>query len=630
MTMRGRGGLPPRKTPYRPGEAAVAPGSKQITKTRELIIGPNGGMFLYAGQPAAGNPPVLWSVSPGTSADPYGNPLPGGTNVFGAGLSGSQTLIDNAGDITLTGPGGQLAMMPAAALPFSLGTALSGIMQSLVSLGSGDSNQAQAGVLSGITLGTGTAAKMGTLLTSPYGSTTGMGVLLQAENDGATDTASALLGTVTTQSGTLTFTPLFGVLPGALIGYGGSGVLTVVTKTTANGSGTIPIPAGVSVAYGESWGHGGNSGGGASGGGGGAGSGAGYGAEPALAVTGGGTVAFNCPGHGGGDTTLTGSAVTVTAHPGNDGGAATSSSPGTGAAGPAASGNTIAFGGGPGGTGGAAGGGGGGSSAGPGGAGRVGGHGAPGGSGQPGIPPSGGAYGGQGGTSGHAGTNGAAPGAGAGASGAGNGAVQSGGAAQVRLTYSTGSVAVMWSMNGTGAAITDQFGNSLPVGNRVNDADGNSYRTERLIQQVSPRAQSIASTTGTAIGGLSAPVGIGTYLVTVYLIMQWNAAAGQPSLQWTGPTISQFDIAGESRQVGSAATTNTNAVWNNGTVNGGGYNSGSQNITQAMTAAGAQFVIKLWGQFVFTASGTLKLVGITSVAADPWIAESGWWEIQPL
>jgi hypothetical protein len=464
--------------PAQPLGIGVQPGQSNIVFAQLVIIsGASGGLFLYNGAPGPGNPPVLWAVPPGVTADPYHNPV---SAVLGVGTPGGpQTLIDASGDVTLTGTSGnQLSLMPGAALPFALTSALTGVMQTLMSLGSGDVNQTQAGVISGIQLGTGSAAKMGTLITSPYGSA-GMGLLLEAENDGSTDTPFGTFGTVSTQGGTLTFQPVLAFLPYALLLYGGTGALTVVTQVGNNSSlvsGTIPIPASVSVGYGESWGPGA---GGPNGGGSNAASGGGYGAEPALALTPGGTASYSIPAAGNGAasgsaaqgtsptgaTTLTGSAVTVTGNPGSAGTLA-----GAPATGGAASGNTIAFKGGDAGQGNTnSGGAGGGSSAGPGGAGHTGGspnsdNGAAGG-----TAPSGGAAGGAGGngtpksvTVGKAGGN---PGAGGGGGGFGSpvGAGGRGGVGQVRLTYQTGAPPILVSL--ASAAGTDQFGTSYSAGN---------------------------------------------------------------------------------------------------------------------------------------------------------------------
>jgi hypothetical protein len=456
----------------------VAPGGAAgVFKGRLVVVfgsGTGSGIFIYSGTPGAGNPPVLWAVAPGVTQDPFGNTV---AAVLGAGNpSGANTQIDATGDITLTGTGNsQLQLQPAANLPFSLTTSLTGIMESLGLFGSGDSNQTQAGVISGITLGTSTAAKMGTLITSPYGgSGSGMGLLLEATNDGGTDTPFGTFGTVSTQGGTLTFQPVVAMLPYAVLFYESTGALTVVTKTT--GSGTIPIPVGVSTVLGECWGA---AAGGPNSEGSNAASGGEYAAEPALAVTGGGTVSYvvasggaGAPANGSptqgsaasGNTTLTGNAVTVTAHPGL---------PGTVAGSPAAGGtgstNTTHHDGGAAGQGSTqSGGAGGGASAGPSAVGGTGGavtgdHGASGG-----TAPSGGGNGGKGGNgtplTQTAGSNGSAPGGGGGGGGGGSSSKTGGTGAngQVRVTYASGAPALLASF--AAASGTDQFGTAYPAG----------------------------------------------------------------------------------------------------------------------------------------------------------------------
>lgn len=618
---------PMNRPPAQPLSVGVQPGTLNIVRARVVIVfGTTGGIFLYNGTPGPGNPPVMWAVPPGVTADPSGNAV---SPVLGVGTPGGpQTLIDQSGNILLTGSAGtSLSLMPSANLPFSLTTTITGIMQSLMNLGSGDVSQTQAGVVSGIKLGTSSSAKMGTLIVSPYG-TTGTGILLQAQNDGATDVASIVFGTTATQAGAIVFTPTYAILPGTLIGYTGGGAITVVTRTS--GSGTIPIPVGVTTGVGESWGHGGNGGSGGSGGGGGGGGGGEYAQEPALALTSGGTASFSVPALGAGATTLAGSAVTVTANQGATGNNGTSGGPGTGGAGGNGSTNTVHNNGGNGGNGGAAGGGGGGASGGSGGAGGNGFHGAPGASGQPGIPPSGGAGGGAGGTANHGGSAGQTPGGAGGGAGENSGVAALGQLGQVRLTYSTGAPGVMWSMNGTSAAVTDQFGTSIPVGNRVNLPDTNSYRTERIIQQVSPRSQSFSSTTPAAIAGLSLPVGIGTYIVRARFIIEWNAAAGQSQMRFTGPSINQYDVSFKDQQSGTTSTTNNANTVASGTASGTGYNTTLINITGTMTGAGVFHDVDVWAMFNFSAAGTLQLQAASSVATDAWLVVSGFWEMQPL
>jgi hypothetical protein len=603
---------------------------------------PNTGLFLYNGTPAHGNPPVLWAVAPGVTADPFGNTV---AAVLGAGTPGGpSTQIDASGDVTLTGAAGTtLQLQPSANLPFALTTALTGIMQSVMTLGSGDSNQLQAGIVSGITLGTGATAKMGTLITSPYGGTSGFGILLQAENDGSTDTPFGTFGTVSTQGGTLTFQPVMALLPFAVIVYASGGTITVNSRTS--GSGTIPIPVTVSTVLAECWasGTGGPNGVVGSGPG-----GPEYAAEPSLSVTPGGTIAYSVPGPGGGgigatssqfgtapagNTTLTGTVVTVTAHPGGIGynGTVPVNNAGTGST------NTVHHDGGNGGfqglsafNGGASGA----SSAGPLAAGTAG-NTSSGNTGAPqAVAPSGGGNGGKGGNGGATATGGLAgtqPGGSGGMGGKRNdgfGAAGSAGQAGLaRVTWTTGAPPIL--MSSSQVAGTDQFGTAYGAGDFVTLADGNTYRTERIIKRVSSRAQTVNSTTGTAIAGLSAPVGIGTYVVEGRFWLQWNAAAGQPGAIWTGPAISQYDVVFTSKQQNASAITNIANSLGANTVNGAGYNASALNITVAMTAAGANFLVDFWGVFTFTAAGTLQLNGTTSVAADTWIWEFGYFRLEP-
>ena len=69
-----------------------------------IIEGTNDGLFVYSGTPVNGNPPILWAVSPGVTADPYGNTV---TAVLGVGVPGGAGMqVDATGDVTLTGPDG--------------------------------------------------------------------------------------------------------------------------------------------------------------------------------------------------------------------------------------------------------------------------------------------------------------------------------------------------------------------------------------------------------------------------------------------------------------------------------------------------------------------------------------------
>lgn len=47
-----------------------------IVANTVVVAGTAGGLFVYQGEPNAGNNPIAWSAPPGTTIDPYGNPLP--------------------------------------------------------------------------------------------------------------------------------------------------------------------------------------------------------------------------------------------------------------------------------------------------------------------------------------------------------------------------------------------------------------------------------------------------------------------------------------------------------------------------------------------------------------------------
>jgi hypothetical protein len=422
------------------------------------------GIRFYNGTPASGNL-VAW-FAPGSGTDSFGNAFTEGLNIGGTGQN--------------------IALLPLQNSAFNVTTAIAGTLEAIASLGTGDASQVVAGILGSLLLGTATATKETTVLGSPLNSSSAAYILLESENDGSTDTAIITLGTVTSpDSGTtLVYTPVATFTPYAFLLYGASSGTVTVTKTS--GSGTIPVPGGVTTAKAECWGSGGGGGNGVDGSAGGGGE---YAAEASLAVTGGGTVAYSVgaagsggasgtadnPGGNGGNSTLTGSSVTVTAHGGSGSG-----SPGFGAGG-TGSANTTHFDGGAGGifvngfngNGGA----GGGSSAGTSSAGNQGfgstsNTGASGGS-----APAGGGAGGSGGNGGagvnQAGTAGSAPGGGGGAGGFNTtnnngGTGGSGSHGQVRLTYSSGNPTILLSV--AAASGSDQFGTAYPAGLAWNGA----------------------------------------------------------------------------------------------------------------------------------------------------------------
>lgn len=429
-----------------------------ITGATVVADGNSGELLCYSGTPATGN--LIFSVSPTAGTDVYGNSYPAGGQY---GITGeSQVLLD-----------------PTANAPFDITTTILGTLTAMVQTSTPDTNQVFPGIFGAAVLGTGTGSKMSSVMSSPLGTGSGACVVLQAENDANTDTAIVTLGTYASPDGmTMVFTPIATFTPYAFVLYGGSSGQTIVSKTS--GSGTIPIPGGITTVKAEAWGTGGgadNEGG--------SGGGGEYACESSLAV--GSTVAYSIgtPGSGGafdtnhyhsggngGSTTITGSSVTVTAH---GGGGSKFAGPGAGGTG---STNTVHFDGGDGATGNGMAGAGGGSSAGSASAGRdavditsstqtAGGTGA--------NAPAGGGSGGNGGSGVHtggsglatAGSNGHGPGGGGGGGGQNNNNGNdnlggSGGSGQVSITYSSGPPPIEYSI--ATSAFTDQFGNSVGVG----------------------------------------------------------------------------------------------------------------------------------------------------------------------
>jgi hypothetical protein len=413
------------------------------------------GLFFYNGTPGAGNL-IAW-FAPAAGVDQFGNPFTEGLNVGGAGQN--------------------IALIPQVNSAFQVTTTLAGILEAAATLGSGDVSQVVAGVLGSMLIGTGTATKQTTALGSPIGAGSSAYILLESQNDAGTDTPVLTFGTVKTPDGgtTLVFSPIMTIGPFYFLLYSGASGQTVVTKTS--GSGNIPIPVGVATALGESWGAAASGGGGSNANTGSGGGGGEYAAEPALAVTGGGNVAYvvgaggaaatgNVNGHDGGDSTLTGSAATVTGHGGKHGTSIISSSTTPGGLGGTGSANTTHH---DGGHGGAndinSDGGGGGSSAGPTAAGNPGSPGTGSAGGAGGAAPAGGGAGGKGGTFGASGAAGSAPGGASGGAGSTIGPNTTSPAApngQVRLTYSTGAPTIL--LSAAASAGTDQFGTAYPAG----------------------------------------------------------------------------------------------------------------------------------------------------------------------
>jgi Spherulation-specific family 4 len=407
---------------------------------------------------------LIASISPGGGTDITGENdyLPG---IVSYGADASQTIQLYMGQVSVgEAPGTQIVLNPTANQVFNITEAIAGTLEAVSEFTTNDTSEVLPGLAGSVVLNPGTAQKMATALCSPLNANSAACVVLETEADDGSDTSVITFGQVSSPDGeSLVFMPTATLTPWAFLLYGASSGTTVVTKTS--GSGTIPIPSGVTVGKGESWGAGaslsGVSGGASATGGCGGGA---YSCEPALALTSGGTAAYSIPSSAntlGGSpaaATLTGASVTVTADSGQGG---TTAGYGDGA--PASS-NTISYAGGRGGNPSFAdpgGGGSGGAGASPSGPGAHGSAGSPsaGGAGTPGS--GGGGGGGAGGNPNHNGTPGGAPGGGGGGGGtSADGAI--GGGAQVRLTYSGTAPGIMASF--AAAAGVDQFGTSYQAG----------------------------------------------------------------------------------------------------------------------------------------------------------------------
>lgn len=597
-----------------------------------IIEGDNAGLFVYNGTPSLGNPPIL-SITDSTT-DPYGNTVTPSLSLSGlpeliysgspmlgnliATISG-QSGTDEFGNTYVAGaqfgaPGTeQIQLIPNANTPLTLTGTISGILGGIAALQTTDTDQEFAGIVASAILGSGATAKMATVVSSPFG-TQGTCILLTAQNDGGTDTAwSMICATSTPDDTTLVITPLLWIAPYAIVLYSGASGITVVTKTS--GSGNIPIPSNaLATAKGECGAPGGGGGTAANFGAAAAGAGE-YAAEPNLAITPGGNVAYNvgAPGTGGinggaastdgGNVTLTGSAVTVTANGGKKG--TSTATPGNGGSG---STNTVHFNGGNGGTtvGGKNGGGGGGGAAGPA---SIGGNGSEGetNGGLGGIASIGGGDGGSGGNNGKNGVAGAFPGGGGGGSGSGgnggNGAV-----GYAKLTYSTGAPAIAASI--AVRAITDPFGTAIPAGTILpGPGDGNQYNSGPLVLYSTLATQSITSTSFTTVNGMSCPVVAGTYHFRGVVIWTQGSTAVAQKFVINGPANSQSRVFYVFYEENSGASNGISHTGVTGTI--------------TSPAFGVGDIIQMWfeGIVTFSAAGTFAIQAAEGTSGDSFTVD---------
>jgi len=612
------GGLPPRRIDqrYHPVTVGGAPGtqSPEVIARVVIIYGTNQGVFLYQGTPGLGNPPVLSLTGPATTADPYGNPVtpdgytvyePGGVQAIFVGLAAGSIPTIQVG----TSGSSLVTINPDVSTPFNITNAISGTLQSALELTTTDTAQMIAGLLGSVLLNSGSATKMSTVLTSPLGSGDGAALVLQAENDGGSDTAVATLGIVTTPDDeTEIFSPILALYPYALLLYSGASGQTTVTKTS--GSGTITgLPATVKA---EVWAPGGGGATAANFGAASAGGGE-YAQEPSLATAGSVTYSIGSAGTGGvnggaastdgGNTTITGSAVTVTAHGGKKG--TSTNTPGAGGTG---STNSVHYDGGVGaGTvGGGPNGAGGGGSAGTSGPGNAGQEGKTHSAGSGGAAVTGGGAGGSGGTTGNNGQPGTAPGGGGGGSSAGNNG-GNGSRGQARVSYTIAAPSILLSV--AASAGTDQFGSSYPAGFAFTPGDGNVYNSGPALARTAS-TQGISAEAQTALTGLTFDVQPGTYYFRGMICFTGNAA--QTAYVAMGGTCTESAFVATIDYSVAASDVVQQTTF--------GSNTGLQS---AALVNGGEYRAFIEGFITVSGAGTLLVNAATSANSLGWTSQPG-------
>jgi hypothetical protein len=131
-----------------------------------------------------------------------------------------------------------------------------------------------------------------------------------------------------------------------------------------------------------------------------------------------------------------------------------------------------------------------------------------------------------------------------------------------------------------------------------------SYATGRVSARAA--GQTVSSLTMVDLTGLSVQVGIGTYKFRLAIQLTANASAGQWAIQLVAPTISDANYG--FRFFSTAGVTAANA--NRTTFS-------AQQSGPATSVAGVYWA-EIEGTATFTAQGTLKAQGLTTVGADTW------------
>jgi hypothetical protein len=145
-------------------------------------------------------------------------------------------------------------------------------------------------------------------------------------------------------------------------------------------------------------------------------------------------------------------------------------------------------------------------------------------------------------------------------------------------------------------------------------ADGGAYNTG-IEPLITTGSQVVSSTTGVTVTGISAPVAAGTYRVRYRVLYTEGAAAGTPSVYFTGPAASAVAISGFFVTRGSASPA-MNTVFASGL--------GSGNLLSGPVMSGALNKVGYGeGTITFTAAGTFTMGALTSAGADTFTLLAG-------
>jgi hypothetical protein len=146
--------------------------------------------------------------------------------------------------------------------------------------------------------------------------------------------------------------------------------------------------------------------------------------------------------------------------------------------------------------------------------------------------------------------------------------------------------------------------------------DTNAYSLGEVHLHATAVPQTISSTTGVIVTGLSCTVGIGTYHIHARIMGTVGATAGGQNVNITGPAVS----AGQATCISFGAASTVIGVSNGGI---------SANLPTGAFAAGHVFVSTIDAWFTFTASGTLSLQAGEGTSLDTWTVNDGMMDVSP-